>query len=144
MQNLSSKTVKELKEYAKDNNVNLDGAKTKVQIISVLSEAENVSNVVKADEPVQRTPVSSSGSDDNSVVISKPADNHLTKTKKVVGQESSEKIAIHSAKNMRWNGVGTISAGYNIVTEEEANKWTTLKGIRLATPEEVASYYGKA
>jgi len=144
MQNLSSKTVKELKEYAKDNNVNLDGAKTKAQIISVLSEAENVSNVVKADEPVQRTPVSSSGSNDSGVVISRPAENNSKKSVKVIGQEESEKVAIHSAKNMRWNGVGTISAGYNIVTEEEASKWTTLKGIRLATPEEVASYYGKS
>jgi hypothetical protein len=143
MQHLSSKTVKELKEYAKENGVSLESAKTKAQILSVLSESENLSKVVKADEPVKRTPVSSSGSSDANVVISKPADNHLKKTKRVVGEEIVEKVAVHSEKNMRWQGVGKISAGYNIVTEEEANKWTTLKGIRMATPEEIASYYGK-
>jgi hypothetical protein len=145
MHNLSSKTVKELKAYAQENNVDLDGAKTKAQILSVLIDNENLTQTIKADEPVKRQPVSASGENDNGVVISKPADNHLKKNVKLVGesQEEKEKVAIHSIKSMRWHGVGQVFPGYNIVTKEEAEKWESVKGVRLATPEEVASYYGK-
>ena len=43
---------------------------------------------------------------------------------------------------MRWQGFGTITKGYNIVSEEAAEKWLTRKGIREATAQEVATYYG--
>jgi hypothetical protein len=54
-----------------------------------------------------------------------------------------EKTALWSAKNIRWTGVGELSKGYNIVTKEAADKWLKKDGIREATPEEVATYYGK-
>jgi hypothetical protein len=53
-----------------------------------------------------------------------------------------DKIALWSEKNVRWDGLN-ISKGYNIVTKEAADKWLTLTGIRIATPEEIVSYYGK-
>ena len=46
--------------------------------------------------------------------------------------------------NINWNGVGQVQKGYNIVTKEASEKWLTHKAVRLATPEELASYYGKA
>jgi hypothetical protein len=144
MQHLSSKTVKELKEYAKDNSVDLKGAKTKAQMLGILLDLENVSSVIKADEPTNRVPASSSDSNKEGVVISKPAENHEVKIKDISkNPEKNEKVAIYANKNMRWQGIGQIFAGYNIVTKEAADKWTTLNSVRLATPKEVAAYYGK-
>jgi len=57
-------------------------------------------------------------------------------------RDESEMIALWSDKNIRWSDVGTICKGYNIVSKEAAVKWTSKAGIREATPEEVATYYG--
>jgi len=51
-------------------------------------------------------------------------------------------VAIHSTKNVVWEGVGKVEKGYNIVTKAQADKWVTRSHIRLATPEEVAREYG--
>ena len=53
----------------------------------------------------------------------------------------AEKVAIYSSRNVSWDGVGTISRGYNIMTQAKANKWLTRDHTRLATPEEVAKEY---
>jgi len=57
--------------------------------------------------------------------------------------KTKEKVAIYSVKNLYWNGLGSIETGYNIVTKEASEKWLTHKAVREATPEEVASHYGK-
>jgi hypothetical protein len=36
-----------------------------------------------------------------------------------------------------------ITVGYNIVSNEASEKWLTHRLVRIASPEEVASYYGK-
>ena len=54
-----------------------------------------------------------------------------------------KKIALFSEKNLHWNGVGNLEKGYNIVTKEESVKWLKQKGVREATPAEVAKHYGK-
>lgn len=51
-------------------------------------------------------------------------------------------VAIHSTKNVVWDGVGKVEKGYNIVKKADADKWLTRDHIRLATPEEVAREYG--
>jgi len=51
-------------------------------------------------------------------------------------------VAIHSTKNVNWEGVGKVKKGYNIVKKAEADKWLTRGHIRLATPEEIAIEYG--
>lgn len=58
-------------------------------------------------------------------------------------EDDKDKVALWSDRNVRWNLIGTLSKGYNIVTKEAAEKWLTQRGIREATPEEVATYYGK-
>jgi len=55
----------------------------------------------------------------------------------------NKKVAIYSTKNLYWEEVGRLSKGYNLVTEEESEKWLTLKNTRIATPEEVAGAYDK-
>ena len=149
MEHLSSKTVKELKEYAAENGIDLGKARTKTQILSTLLGGEsNLSapveeqTVIKADEPVKRTPTSSSASNDSGVVVSRSAEKPVKKTTETL-KEEAEKVALFSEKNLHWLGVGNIKKGYNVVKEEAAKLWLQRKGVREATPEEVATYYGK-
>lgn len=66
-----------------------------------------------------------------------------TKEVTVKPEASQEKTAIYSLRNLSWNGVGTLTEGYNIVTKEDADKWITNKSVRIATPEEVKRAYDK-
>ena len=54
---------------------------------------------------------------------------------------AADKVAVYSTRNVSWDGVGTISRGYNIMTKAKAEKWLTRDHARLATPEEVAKEY---
>lgn len=54
---------------------------------------------------------------------------------------NADKVAVYSTRNVSWDGVGTISRGYNIMTKAKAEKWLTRDHARLATPEEVAKEY---
>lgn len=56
--------------------------------------------------------------------------------------KTDKTVAIHSTRNVTWNGVGKVYRGYNIVNQETADKWLTRDHIRLATPQEVAKEYG--
>ena len=80
------------------------------------------------------------------VLGSKAADIALAKIiveEKEEPKKVSEKIALWSNKNIRWSDVGELKKGYNIVTEGASEKWLSKDGIRKATPEEVATYFGK-
>lgn len=77
-------------------------------------------------------------------ISSNSADAALKKKVAPVAKEKEvEKIALWSSKNIRWTNVGELSKGYNIVTKEAAEKWLTKSGIREATPEEIATHFGK-
>jgi hypothetical protein len=54
----------------------------------------------------------------------------------------SGKVALHSTRSVRWEEVGALSRGYNIVTEKQAEKWLTRSHVRIATPEEVEKAFG--
>ena len=108
IEELVTKTVFELKSYAKKNNINLDGATTKMQIL------ETIGSFIP----------------DPNKEVAEPS-------------KTNEKIAIYSTKSMHWVKVGQLTPGYNIVTKEASEKWLTRKQVRIATPEELASYYGK-
>jgi hypothetical protein len=66
-----------------------------------------------------------------------------TAQKEVVVEDDSEKVAVWSNRNIRWTAVGTLMKGYNIVKKEAAEKWLSRQGVREASPEEVATHYGK-
>jgi hypothetical protein len=104
-------------------------------------------NVISGPKKTKAASVSNVHSKESGAIGSHAADRALSKkieTKvKEEKQDESEKVAIWSEKNVRWSDVGTISKGYNIVSKEAAAKWLTKGGIRKATPEEVATYYGK-
>jgi hypothetical protein len=103
---LSTKTVMEIKSFAKKNNINIDGATKKVEILEIIktwTPEKIAEKVIDKDEPV----------------------------------------AVYSQKSLFWNGLGDLKKGYNIVTKEASEKWATHKAVRIATPSEVAAYYGK-
>jgi len=58
-------------------------------------------------------------------------------------KEKEVTLAIHSTRNVVWEGVGKIAKGYNILPKAEADKWLTRSHVREATPEEIAREYGK-
>ena len=58
-------------------------------------------------------------------------------------EDPKEKIAIYSEKNLHMDNLKPITVGYNIVSKEASEKWLTHRLVRIASPEEVASYYGK-
>jgi hypothetical protein len=112
MEDLATKTVMELKSYAKKNNIDLFGVKTKLEILEVIASFH-------------------------------PNDNKIENVKQGKEQPKEEKIALYSTRNIHWNGLGSLAVGYNIVSKEASEKMITHKAVRIASPEEVASYYGK-
>ena len=58
--------------------------------------------------------------------------------------KDQEKVAVHSSKNLFKYGLGELKIGYNIVTKEASDFWTTHKAVRIATPEEVANAYNRS
>jgi hypothetical protein len=112
MEDLATKTVMELKSYAKKNNIDLFGVKTKLEILEVIASFH-------------------------------PNDNKIENVKQGKEQPKEEKVALYSTRNIHWNGLGSLAVGYNIVSKEASEKMVTHKAVRIASPEEVASYYGK-
>ena len=53
------------------------------------------------------------------------------------------KVALYSERNLHMDKLGALKVGYNIVSKEASEKWLTHRLVRIASPEEVASYYGK-
>jgi hypothetical protein len=94
-----------------------------------------VAEHVEAEEPVQALGFTETGA-----IGSMAADG----PKNIVTQsvDLSEKVALHSTKSVRWEEVGSISKGYNIVTKAQADKWITRGHVRIATPEEVQKAFG--
>lgn len=62
---------------------------------------------------------------------------------KPVSKPKEDTVAIHSEKNIYWDGVGSVKKGFNIVSKKDADSWLQHKTIRLATPEEVAKGFAK-
>ena len=111
MEDLSKQTVMELKSYAKKNNIDLFGVKTKLEILEVIASFH--------------------------------PNNPEPKLDKEIKEDKSEKVALYSTRNIHWYGLGDLSVGYNIVSKEASEQMITHKCVRIASPQEVASYYGK-
>ena len=90
--------------------------------------------------PAAEEPVQALGFTETGAIGSMAADGPSKTTKPDV--DLSEKLAIHSTKSVRWEEVGAISKGYNIVTKAQADKWLTRSHVRIATPEEVKKAFG--
>ena len=113
IEELSTKTVMELKSYAKKREIELFDANTKLEILEILA---TWIPPVEKEELVEE----------------------LDKTKSLVN-----KVALYSEKNLHMDNLGALKVGYNIVSKEASEKWLTHRLVRIAPPEEVAAYYGK-
>lgn len=58
-------------------------------------------------------------------------------------ENTEEKVALFSTRNVTWPEVGKVYRGYNIVSKSAAEKWLTRDHVRTATAEEVAKAFGK-
>ena len=96
---------------------------------------EAVVEAPKAEEPVQSLGFTKTGA-----IGSMAADGPKNDIKP--SADLSEKVAIHSTRSVRWEEVGSITKGYNIVTKAQADKWLTREHVRIATPEEVKKAFG--
>jgi hypothetical protein len=113
IEELSTKTVMALKAYAKKNNIELFDANTKLEILEILASWIPPENIEELVE-------------------------EANKAKTLVN-----KVALHSQRNLHMDNLGALKVGYNIVSKEASEKWLTHKLVRIAPPEELASYYGK-
>ena len=113
IEELSTKTVMELKSYARKREIELFDANTKLEILEILATwippVEKEERVEDADK----------------------------------AEILSNKVALYSQKNLHMDNLGALKVGYNIVSKEASEKWLTHRLVRIAPPEEVASYYGK-
>jgi hypothetical protein len=90
--------------------------------------------------PVAEEPVQALGFTETGAIGSMAADG----PSKIINSEVnlSGKVALYSTKSVRWEEVGTLNRGYNIVTEKQAEKWLSRSHVRIATPEEVQKAFG--
>jgi hypothetical protein len=114
MDQLKDKTVMALKAYAKKNNIELFESNTKLEILEILASW--------IPPEITEETAEKAGKDKN-----------LT-----------NKVALYSERNIHMDSLGALSVGYNIVSKEASEKWLTHRLVRIAQPEEVASYYAKA
>ncbi len=90
----------------------------------------------EAEEPVQSLGFTKTGA------IGSMAADGPKKEPKPASADLGEKVAVHSTKSVRWEEVGALTKGYNIVTKAQADKWLTRSHVRIATPEEVKKAFG--
>jgi hypothetical protein len=51
------------------------------------------------------------------------------------------KVALFSTRNLYADGFGNINVGYNIIPNKYVDFWLAQRGVRLATPDEVAEAF---
>jgi hypothetical protein len=133
----------------KNENTSVGYWSTPEQIAEAAAKSETVEEApVEAEEapiavveaPAAEEPVQSLGFTKTGAIGSMAADGPKKATKP--SSDLSEKVAIHSTKSVRWEEVGAITKGYNIVTQAQADKWLTRGHVRIATPEEVQKAFG--
>ena len=107
-----------------------------------LAEEETVkTEPVVVEEEVLEAPVVEEP-EEIAIVEEKPV--KAKKAPKPVAETAEEKVALFAHRNLDWSGVGTLKAGYNIVSKDKADLWLgASRKVRLATPEEVAAKAAK-
>ena len=113
MDQLKDKTVMALKAYAKKNNIELFESNTKLEILEILASWIPPEIVEETAEKAGKN------------------------------KDLTNKVALYSERNLHMDALGALSVGYNIVSKEASEKWLTHRLVRIAQPEEVASYYAK-
>jgi hypothetical protein len=140
-------TTEELKETAPEvSETKVEEVAEELGITATIAEDTTVAqenNVIDSTEKVTKEePKSSVVSLKSGAIGSGSADRPAKKSAKKV-EPKEDTVAVHSTRNVTWNGVGKVYRGYNILSKTAADKWLTRDHIRSATPEEVAREFGK-
>ncbi len=106
----------------------------------VTPEPTNVIETPEAVEEIAALAPVGDGAIGSAKVTKAPKPAPVAKTKKAAVKE--DKVAIYSERNVTWEGVGKIYRGFNSVSKDASEKWTSRSYVRLATPAEVAKEYG--
>ena len=106
------------------------------EVVEVVEE-----KVIVAPEPTRDVPTLGFNAD--GVIGSTTTNAGKAKVEKKEVEEVSvtTKVAVFSTRNVYADGFGKINVGYNIIPKRYADFWTTQRGIRLCTPEEVAEAF---
>lgn len=112
----------------------------------VETPAEEVAEVIAEDvivTPEPKKDVPTLGFNEDGVMGSTTTNAGKAKVAKTEVAEGSvtTKVALFSTRNLYADGFGKINVGYNIVPKRTVDFWTAQKGVRLATPEEVAEAF---
>lgn len=117
-----------------------------VEDVTVEAVVEPVAEVVEekvivAPEPTKNVPTLSFDKDgvmgSTTTKAAKPKSDKV----EVPVESTTTKVAVYSTRNMYADGFGKINVGYNIIPKKHVDFWTAQRGVRLATPEEVAEAF---
>lgn len=96
--------------------------------------------VIVTPEPKKDVPTL--GFNEDGVMGSTTTNASKAKVEKVeVPESTTTKVALYSTRNVYADGFGKINVGYNIVPKKYVEFWLAQRGIRLATPDEVAEAF---
>jgi len=117
----------------------------KAEVLEAMVDSEGGQAVISAPKTNKKPRSSNMQSKENNTLGSSAADLALNRKVDTTVTESgnTEDVAVWSDSNIRWSNFGTLSKGYNIIKKEAVDKWLTRRGVRKATPEELATHYVK-
>ena len=96
--------------------------------------------VIVTPEPKKDVPTL--GFNEDGVMGSTTTNAGKAKVEKVeIPESTTTKVALYSTRNVYADGFGKINVGYNIVPKKYSEFWLAQRGIRLATPDEVAEAF---
>ena len=114
--------------------------------VTVETVVESVAEVVEekvivTPEPTKDIPTL--GFNEDGVMGSTTTKADKPKTEKAPAAEdvAPSKVALFSTRNLYADGFGKINVGYNIVPKKTVDFWLAQRGVRLATPDEVAEAF---
>ena len=137
---LSTRTLPELRLIARELGIDASGLQ-KAQIVEAIQAKNGNDNVITVNNTKPTAP--SAATNDSGILISPQPEKVKTIIKEEVPpHKDGTKVAIYAKRNLSWDGVGKLDAGFNFVTREVADKWLTLKAVREVSPREVAAHYG--
>ena len=113
------------------------------EVVSQSNTEQQVENIISFSIPVDdpKNNVTPEELSKSEPVLTPKEKSQLQKPAKKTKSKDAKKIALYSDKNLHI-GAASLKIGYNIVSEEAAEKWLKNKSVRKATPEEVKTAFG--
>ena len=104
-------------------------------VVEQLLEEAPAEAIMSPAKPAKPAKPSLNNAADSGAFVSAAADRK--DASKPTSTKASKKVAIYSARNLRWEGLGSVTKGYNFVEESQVDKWLEISYIRLADVNEI-------